>query len=143
MVERRIDNEKKVGSITDEFNEIVSNQPAFDEQFLFDKNLSNNKDSENLMKELKNKKNSDEDNSDDSDNNSDSDGTPNFRDKDKELKELIKSDLSLESQDVINMNEDEFNSIIEQLKKRGLSKDKGIQLQNLRSISKSRGNISR
>lgn len=143
MVERRIDNEKKVGSITDEFNEIVSNQPAFDEQFLFDKNLSNNEDSEDSIKKLKNKKNSDEDNSDDSDNNSDSDDTPNFRDKDKELKELIKSDLSLESQDVINMNEDEFNSIIEQLKKRGLSKDKGIQLQNLRSISKSRGNISR
>ena len=71
------------------------------------------------------------------------DDSPNFRDKDKELKESIKSQLSPESQNVINMNDDEFNTIIEQLKKRGLSNDKGIELQKIRNITHGRNGINR
>lgn len=62
----------------------------------------------------------------------------NFRDKDRELKEAVKSKLSMESQDVIELNNEEFDRIIESLRKKGVSRDKGIELQKLRTIS--RGN---
>ena len=51
-----------------------------------------------------------EDNKDEADDDDDDD--PNYRDKDKELKESIKSQLSLEAQDAINTDDKEFNKII-------------------------------
>ena len=96
------------------------------------------------IKELGSKKIEEDNNKDDGeDNNETDDDSPNFRDKDKELKESIKSQLSPESQNVINMNDDEFNAIIEQLKKRGLSNDKGIELQKIRNITHGRNGINR
>ncbi len=93
----------------------------------------------NSLEKIKNKIEDNEDDKkdeEDSDNNDDNDDEQNFRDKDKELKESIKSQLSLDTQDVINLNDDELNQIIEKLKKRGVSRDKGIQLQKLRNITK-------
>ncbi len=92
------------------------------------------------IKELESKES--EENNEESGSETDDD-SPNFRDKDKELKESIKSQLSPESQNVINMNDDEFNAIIEQLKKRGLSNDKGIELQKIRNITHGRNGINR
>lgn len=99
--------------------------------------------------EIENKNNNEDEiietDEDDNDNKNDDDDddSQNFRDKDKEIKEAVKSGLSLESQDVINLNDDEFNAIIEQLKKRGISKDKGIELQKLRNITHGRSGINR
>ncbi|HSQ97842.1 MAG TPA: hypothetical protein VLL98_03940 [Rickettsiales bacterium] len=60
------------------------------------------------------------------------------RDKDKELKEQIKALLSEDTNSIIDANDDELNEIIEQLKKMGISKDKGLELQKIRSIKKAR-----
>lgn len=75
-----------------------------------------------------------EDNKDEADDDDDDD--PNYRDKDKELKESIKSQLSLEAQDAINTDDKEFNKIIEKLKQRGISSERGLELQKIRNISK-------
>lgn len=93
--------------------------------------LSNDKKENNIND--KNKKNNKKDDSED--NNTDTDGQ-NFRDKDKELREQFKHQISLESQNVINLNEDEINAIIEKLKQKGIAQSNGLQLQKLKSITK-------
>jgi len=142
-VERRDDIKKDDNiNIEDEFKEIVSKtqQILSNENSVLNRNLQNSKDAKATEDSDKNDDSSSSGSSSTSSNNSsngsDSDDTPNFRDKDKELKEFVKDQLSLEAQDVINMNEDEFNQIIEQLRRKGLSKEGGIQLQRLRNVKK-------
>ena len=142
-MERRDDIKKDDNiNIEDEFKEIVSKtqQILSNENSVLNRNLQNSKDAKATEDSDKNDDSSSSGSSSTSSNNSsngsDSDDTPNFRDKDKELKEFVKDQLSLEAQDVINMNEDEFNQIIEQLRRKGLSKEGGIQLQRLRNVKK-------
>jgi len=71
------------------------------------------------------------------------DDSPNFRDKEKELKAAIKRNLSIESQNVIDMNNDEFDEIIEKLRKKGVAKGRGIELQKLKNITRGRNGINR
>lgn len=78
----------------------------------------------------------DKDEEDDEDN--DSDDSPKFRDKNKELKQMIKEQLSEETQEAIDIENEAMDEIIEKLKRRGLSKDNGIELQKMRTIN--RGN---
>lgn len=147
MATRLIDNEKTTrnsdsNDIENEFDiEITQLAPSF----LGNQTDSENENTEEKTKEIEDKKDEEdeEENNGETNEDADDDDSPNFRDKDKELKEAVKSELSLESQDVINMNDDEFNAIIEQLKKKGISQDKGIELQKIRNVTRGRNGINR
>ena len=122
---KRIEDNQEEISSEDFLNGKIEVSPS-----LIDKDLLKNLVSSSLKKV---KKIETEDNKDEAD---DDDDDPNYRDKDKELKESIKSQLSLEAQDAINMDDKEFNKIIEKLKQRGISSERGLKLQKIRNISK-------
>ncbi len=142
MVARRSDNEyNNESNEKDYFNE--NSEPLKLSPSVIDKDLLKElienklndvrKTLSNQIKINEEDENDDEENEDDE--NDDNDGE-NFRDKEKELKEAIKSQLSLESQDAINLDEKAIDAIIEKLKQRGVASEKGLQLQKLRSIKK-------
>ena len=66
-----------------------------------------------------------------------SDGSK-LRDKDAELKKKIKQFLSKDTNDMIDANEEELDEIIKGLKKLGISNDKGVELQRIINLKKSR-----
>lgn len=66
-----------------------------------------------------------------------SDGSK-LRDKDVELKKKIKQFLSKDTNDMIDANEEELDEIIKGLKKLGISNDKGVELQRIINLKKSR-----
>ena len=65
-------------------------------------------------------------------------GDPNLRDKDAELKKKIKKFLSNDTNAMIDANEEELDEIIKGLKKLGISNDKGVELQRIINLKKSR-----
>ena len=92
-------------------------------------------------KDDKNGDSSSDFNSSDSDNKSGSSGgsgDPNLREKDAELKKKIKKFLSNNTNEMIDANEEELDEIIKGLKKLGISNDKGVELQRIISLKKSR-----
>lgn len=129
--------------IDDEFEEISIKTLPFGE----DSNYQDNKEEENK----KNEDESDEDNGDDSgdsgeadsDNKSDDEDTPNYRNKYKELKETFKNQLPAASQKAIDSEEEAIDEVIEQLKARGMSQEKGIEIQKVRNIKRTSRLISR
>lgn len=65
-------------------------------------------------------------------------GGSNLRDKDAELKKKIKKFLSNDTNAMIDANEEELDEIIKGLKKLGISNDKGVELQRIINLKKSR-----
>ena len=65
-------------------------------------------------------------------------GDPNLREKDAELKKKIKKFLSKDTNEMIDANEEELDEIIKGLKKLGISNDKGVELQRIINLKKSR-----
>ncbi|MDD2840030.1 MAG: hypothetical protein PHY80_02780 [Rickettsiales bacterium] len=81
---------------------------------------------------------------DEDDNNSGTGGdSSTLRDKDIELKNKIKKFLSNDTNLVIESNDEEMNEIIEKMKSIGISKDKGLELQKIRSMKKNPRTISK
>lgn len=62
----------------------------------------------------------------------------NLRDKDAELKKKIKQFLSKNTNVMIDANEEELDEIIKGLKKLGISNNKGVELQRIINLKKSR-----
>jgi hypothetical protein len=72
------------------------------------------------------------------------DDAPVFRNKNKELREDLKAQLSNDVVEAINIENDEMEVIIEKLRARGLSKDKAIEMvKTIGTPTKSRENGGR
>ena len=80
----------------------------------------------------KNKTKKDEDD----DGSTDDDDSPNYRNKYKELKEAFKNQLPIKSREAIDEEDEAMDEIIEQLKTRGMTKDRGIEMQRIRNIER-------
>lgn len=71
-------------------------------------------------------------------------GSPNYRNKYKELKEAeyerlkksVKDNLSTEAQSVVNLEDKTLDEIIEKLKNVDVGRDKGTEMQNFKTIRK-------
>lgn len=72
---------------------------------------------------------------------SDTSSTP--RNKNDELKKKIKTFLSDDTNSMIDANEEEIDEIIEKMKRMGITKDKGLELQKIKNMKKSLGIISK
>ena len=83
-------------------------------------------------------KNDEEDDEDEDEDDKKEDSDSSLRDKDAEIKKKIKAFLSGETNAVIDANDDELNEIIEKMKKLNISKDKGVELQNIKNIKKTK-----
>ena len=91
-----------------------------------------------LIEEEDNKNGDNSSSSDNKNSSSSESDDSNLRDKDAELKKKIKQFLSKNTNVMIDANEEELDEIIKGLKKLGISNNKGVELQRIINLKKSR-----
>ena len=109
----------------------------------YDTNKKNTIDSDlskflSLIEEEDNKNDDNSSSSDNKNSSSSESDDSNLRDKDAELKKKIKQFLSKNTNVMIDANEEELDEIIKGLKKLGISNNKGVELQRIINLKKSR-----